>query len=196
MNSKRPLTFRENRNKIIAASGTTLAIVPYVSGRSPRTPRNSRGPLIRRRLRCARSPLVAAWSPRRSISRPAISAALRCDRLRTAALRALSAYGFLIPNLASKSQRPVHPSEQPADANGNYGGRLGLGLDSATICFGPAKPDSAVERAGPLDPNLPRRLHDHPRGYGRHYQAVRRAGLVHTQAIHRQTTRQRCRRAG
>ena len=49
----------------------------FVFGRSPRTSRNSRGPLMRLRLRCARSSLVAPGSPSRSIVRPAISTALR-----------------------------------------------------------------------------------------------------------------------
>jgi hypothetical protein len=29
-------------------------------------------------------------------------------------------------------QWPVHPAEQPSDANCNYGGRIGLRLDGAT----------------------------------------------------------------
>ena len=41
-----------------------------------RRSRNSRGPLIRRRFRCARSSWVAPWAPNRSISLDASSAAL------------------------------------------------------------------------------------------------------------------------
>jgi hypothetical protein len=58
----------------------------FLFGKSSRMPRNSCGPLIRRRFRCARSSLVAVWSPRRSTSRPAMSAALRWDCLREAGL--------------------------------------------------------------------------------------------------------------
>jgi len=40
--------------------------------------------------------------------------------------------GFLVPNLASTLQRSVHSPEQPADANADDGGRIGLRLDSVT----------------------------------------------------------------
>jgi hypothetical protein len=50
--------------------------------------------------------------------RPAISAARRCDRLRTDAVPAWGD-GSLILNAGSKSQWPMHSSEQPADANGD-----------------------------------------------------------------------------
>jgi hypothetical protein len=51
----------------------------------------------------------------------------------------LSAAGRRDPSTTSpyrrtgrRSQWPVHPSEQPADANCNYGSRIGLRLDGAT----------------------------------------------------------------